>query len=280
MNIKRENMPYLDILKKIFDNNFKRKTLSDKELAKEEYNQKSLEENQIIQNIQHDIESENDYFAFNGLQDDLIISAGDKILILACDKGMSGLWIGEGHYDPCTVSVNDGHKFMSEYVVRNIDELYNSLLYPLEDNVFLLNITDSTNRGYCRGYHKQYLYNSLIDIFLPIIQKFVRENSPNRHIGILISSGLDGTSASGVYLYNVLTERDDYKVDVIIIKYPEYFCAQECLVLFQEIKNKLTNRCQITEFDIPEHLKLDEIGTFKLNLILDYQKKRGNNEIE
>ena len=43
-------MPYLDILKKIFDNNFKRKTLSDKELAKEEYNQKSLEENQIIQN--------------------------------------------------------------------------------------------------------------------------------------------------------------------------------------------------------------------------------------
>ena len=273
-------MPYLDILKKIFDNNLKRKTLSDKELAKEEYNQKSLEENQIIQNIQHDIESENDYFAFNGLQDDLIISAGDKILILACDKGMSGLWIGEGHYDPCTVSVNDGHKFMSEYVVRNIDELYNSLLYPLEDNVSLLNITDSTNRGYCRGYHKQYLYNSLIDIFLPIIQKFVRENSPNRHIGILISSGLEGTSASGVYLYNALTERDDYKVDVIIIKYPEYFCAQECLVLFQEIKNKLTNRCQIIEFDIPEHLKLDEIGTFKLNLILDYQKKRGNNEIE
>lgn len=149
---------------------------------------------------------------------DLIIVAGTKTLVLISDKRRVGLWMTDGGYDYCLTNKNDGHSFIHNYIIDHLDELYEALLYPLEDNLFFLNIADATNRG--AGTIDKSLYEEMLDVFFPIIDRFIQENLENHNLGVIMIPGRLGTSITAGHLCNRLSALN-YKFNVVIAELPD-----------------------------------------------------------
>lgn len=127
---------------------------------------------------------------------DLRIVAGHKTLTIIYDKRELGLH-SFGIYNYCTTSDEEGHKLMAQIIRENEDDAYKSLLIESSEDELWLNIADCTNRG--NGvYHR--LHEQMIEVFEPIILKFVKDNAVLDNVGICVASGECGTSHVAPFL--------------------------------------------------------------------------------
>ena len=128
---------------------------------------------------------------------DLRIVAGNKTLTIIynrCEFGLHSFNI----YDYCTTSAKVGHKLMAQIIRENEDEAYKSLLIESSEDGLWLNIADCTNRG-AGAYHE--LYEQMIEVFEPIILKFVKDNAVRDNVGFCVADFGDyGTSHVAPFL--------------------------------------------------------------------------------
>lgn len=163
-----------------------------------------------------------------GEMGDMMISAGEKTLLLVNNRTV-GLWMTEGAYDYCHVSDEYGHEHMRNYLIDNLDELYKYLLIPSHNDLYLLNITDSTNRGGWIGsepFWSTYCAE-MIDVFRSIIFRFVKENTIDEKVSLIIVCSSKGTSAGGRHLSQLLKE-EGFKVSIVVQQFSEMFANSQC----------------------------------------------------
>ncbi len=127
---------------------------------------------------------------------DLRIVAGNKILTIIYDRCELGLH-SFGIYDYCSTSDEEGHKLMAQIIRENENDAYKSLIIESSDNEFWINVSDCTNRG--AGIHHG-LHDQMIDVFEPIILKFIKDNAIDNNVGLCMSYGCGGTSDSAQFL--------------------------------------------------------------------------------
>ena len=87
---------------------------------------------------------------------------------------------------------------MAQIIRENEDEAYKSLLIESSEDGLWLNIADCTNRG-AGAYHE--LYEQMIEVFEPIILKFVKDNAVRDNVGFCVADFGDyGTSHVAPFL--------------------------------------------------------------------------------
>lgn len=126
---------------------------------------------------------------------DLRIVAGNKTLTIIYDRRELGLH-SFGIYDYCTTSDEEGHKVMAQIIRENEDEAYKSLIIESSEDELWINIADCTNRG-VGSYNR--LYNQMIEVFEPLLLKFINDNAVYNNIGLCVSCG-DDTSQTASFL--------------------------------------------------------------------------------
>ena len=132
---------------------------------------------------------------------DLRIVVGHKILTLICDRRELGLH-SFGIYDYCSTSDEEGHKLMAQIIRENEDIAYKSLSIASSEDELWVNIADCTNRG---AGTCNILYDQMIEVFEPVLLKFIKDNAVYNNVGLCVSNG-DGTSLSAQFLCNKLKE--------------------------------------------------------------------------
>ena len=151
-----------------------------------------------------------DYFDVH----DLRIVAGNKKLTIIynrCEFGLHSFNI----YDYCTTSDEEGHKLMAQIIRENEDEAYKSLLIESSEDGLWLNIADCTNRG--NGIYRR-LHEQMIEVFEPIIFKFIKDNAVFDNVGLCVAFGYYGTSHVAPFLCQKLNALG-LNVHVAIIEY-------------------------------------------------------------
>lgn len=133
---------------------------------------------------------------------DLRIIAGNKILTILYDRRELGLH-SFGIYDYCSTPDTEGHKLMAQIIRVNEDDAYHSLIIESSKNEFWINIADCTNRG--AGLHQR-AQEQMIEVFEPIILRFIKDNAIFNNVGICVSYGAEGTSVSALSLCQKLKE--------------------------------------------------------------------------
>lgn len=127
---------------------------------------------------------------------DLRIVAGNKVLTIIYNRRELGLH-SFGIYDYCSTSDEDGHRLMAQIIRENEDEAYKSLLIQSSEDEMWINIADCTNRG--AGIYRR-LHEQMIEVFEPIILKFIKDNAVLDNVGICVASGEYGTSHVAPFL--------------------------------------------------------------------------------
>lgn len=132
---------------------------------------------------------------------DIRIVAGDDVLIITDDKQIGGLWAGVDNYDPCSGSDQECFDAMRKLINENHNEACDSLIFKLEEHLYLVNLADSQNRGAFSRMDLYYLHlcEDKIGVFYPIIKHFVDKHSSNHEVGIVNLFG-GGTSIGLVHL--------------------------------------------------------------------------------
>ena len=141
---------------------------------------------------------------------DLLVMAGDSSLILTSDRGLGGLW-NFIDFDPCSGSTSECLTEMKKLLDEHFEEAYDAVLFPIEEKVFLLNMADSINRGACEEdstYYKRFIDDKL-DVFYPVIKRFVEKNSPSKTLGIMIYFG--GGTGIGLNHLSELLANDGFR---------------------------------------------------------------------
>lgn len=133
---------------------------------------------------------------------DLRIVAGNKTLTIIYDRRELGLH-SFGIYDYCTTSDEEGHKAMAQIIRENEDEAYKSLIIESSKDNLWINIADCTNRG---AGQLGRVCNQMIEVFEPIILKFIKSNAANNNIGLCLSFEEDSTSLGAHLLCQKLKE--------------------------------------------------------------------------
>ena len=133
---------------------------------------------------------------------DLRIVAGNKTLTIIYDKRELGLH-SFGIYDYCTTSDEEGHKLMAQIIRENEDDAYKSLITESSKDNLWINIADCTNRG---AGQLGRVCNQMIEVFEPIILKFIKSNAANNNIGLCLSFEEDSTSLGAHLLCQKLKE--------------------------------------------------------------------------
>lgn len=127
---------------------------------------------------------------------DLKILAGHKTLTIIYDRRELGLH--SFHiYDYCSTSDEEGHKIMAQIIRENKDDAYKSLLIESSKDELWLNIADCTNRG--NGIYRR-LHEQMIEVFEPIILKFIKDNAVFDNVGLCVALGDNGTSHVAPFL--------------------------------------------------------------------------------
>lgn len=139
-----------------------------------------------------------DHFDLN----DLRIVAGQKVLTIIYDRQELGLH-SFGIYDYCTTSDNEGHGLMAQIIRENEEDAYKSLLIESSNDEVWINIADCTNRG-AGIYYK--LYKQMIEVFEPIIIKFIKNNAIHNNVGFCLALGNSGTSLVAPFICQKLKE--------------------------------------------------------------------------
>lgn len=138
---------------------------------------------------------------------DIRIIAGNATLIITDDKSIGGLWVGVSNYNPCSGSEQECFDAMRNLISSNFEEACESLIFKLDENLFILNIADCQNRwtyDKC-GTLYFHLCEYKIGVFYPIIRNFIETNSIGKKFGVTICFG-GGTSIGLRSLVNKLKE--------------------------------------------------------------------------
>ena len=138
---------------------------------------------------------------------DIRIIAGNATLVITDDKSIGGLWVGVSNYDPCSGSEQECFDAMRNLISSNFEEACESLIFKLDENLFILNIADCQNRwtyDKC-GTLYFHLCEDKIGVFYPIIRNFIETNSIGKKFGVTICFG-GGTSIGLLSLVNKLKE--------------------------------------------------------------------------
>lgn len=127
---------------------------------------------------------------------DLRIVAGNKVLTIIYDRRELGLH-SFGIYDYCSTSDGEGHRLMAQIIRENEDDAYKSLLIESSEDELWINIADCTNRG--AGIYRR-LHEQMIEVFEPIILKFIKDNALFDNVGLCVAFGDYGTSHVAPFL--------------------------------------------------------------------------------
>ena len=141
---------------------------------------------------------------------DIRIIAGDATLVITDDKRIGGLWVGVSNYDPCSGTEQECFEAMRNLISDNFEEACETLMFKLNENLYLINIADSHNRSKYDEDELFYLHlcEDKIGVFYPIIKNFIDKHSGGKYFGVTICFG-SGTSIGLCNLVNRL-KKDGY----------------------------------------------------------------------
>lgn len=143
---------------------------------------KKIDWNSLVSNI-----IENGYVLNHFDIADIRIVVGNKTLTIIYDRRELGLH-SFGIYDYCTTSDEEGHKLMAQIIRENEDEAYKSLIIESSKDELWINIADCTNRGV--GSYSR-VYNQMIEVFEPLLLRFIKDNAVSNNVGLCMSYGDD-----------------------------------------------------------------------------------------
>ncbi len=139
--------------------------------------------------------------------DDIRLVVGDKTLALVYNVCMGGLH-NVLHYDPCSHDTQDCFSEINAIIEKNLEEAYESIVVKTGENQYLLNIGVNLLLG--PGSLSQQLCDDVINVFYPIIKRFIDEHVVNNKVGVYsVFTGGNGTSVGLLGLINLL-EKDGY----------------------------------------------------------------------
>lgn len=139
--------------------------------------------------------------------DDIRLVVGDKTLALVYNVCLGGLH-NVLHYDPCSHDTQDCFSEINAIIEKNLEEAYKSIVVKTGENQYLLNIGVNLLLG--PGSLSQQLCDDVINVFYPIIKRFIDEHVVNNKVGVYsVFTGGNGTSVGLLGLVNLL-EKDGY----------------------------------------------------------------------
>ena len=139
--------------------------------------------------------------------DDLRLVVGDNTLVLVYNVCLGGLH-NAFSYDPCSGAIQNCFSEINDIIGNNLEEAYDSIVVKTGENQYLLNIGVNLQLG--NGCLSQKLYEDLIDVFYPIIKRFIDEHIIDKQVGVYsVFMDGDGTSVGLLGLVNHL-EKDGY----------------------------------------------------------------------
>lgn len=139
--------------------------------------------------------------------DDIRLVVGDKTLALVYNVRLGGLH-NVLSYDPCSGATQDCFSEINAIIEKNLEEAYESIVVKTGENQYLLNIGVNLLLG--PGSLSQQLCDDVINVFYPIIKRFIDENVVNNKVGVYsVFTGGYGTSVGLLSLVNLL-EKDGY----------------------------------------------------------------------
>uniref|UniRef100_UPI003FF1491F hypothetical protein n=1 Tax=Alloprevotella sp. TaxID=1872471 RepID=UPI003FF1491F len=139
--------------------------------------------------------------------DDIRLIVGDKTLALVYNVCLGGLH-NVLSYDPCSHDTQDCFSEINAIIEKNLEEAYESIVVKIGENQYLLNIGVNLLLG--PGSLSQQLCDDVINVFYPIIKRFIDENVVNNKVGVYsVFTGDNGTSVGLLSLVNLL-EKDGY----------------------------------------------------------------------
>lgn len=139
--------------------------------------------------------------------DDIRLVVGDKTLALVYNVCMGGLH-NVLHYDPCSHDTQDCFSEINAIIEKNLEEAYESIVVKTGENQYLLNIGVNLLLG--PGSLSQQLCDDVINVFYPIIKRFIDEHVVNNKVGVYsVFTGGNGTSVGLLGLVNLL-KKDGY----------------------------------------------------------------------
>ena len=139
--------------------------------------------------------------------DDIRLVVGDKTLALVYNVCMGGLH-NVLHYDPCSHDTQDCFSEINAIIEKDLEEAYESIVVKTGENQYLLNIGVNLLLG--SGSLSQQLCDDVINVFYPIIKRFIDEHVVNNKVGVYsVFTGGNGTSVGLLGLVNLL-EKDGY----------------------------------------------------------------------
>lgn len=139
--------------------------------------------------------------------DDIRLVVGDKTLALVYNVRLGGLH-NVLSYDPCSGATQDCFSEINAIIEKNLEEAYESIVVKTGENQYLLNIGVNLLLG--PDSLSQQLCDDVINVFYPIIKRFIDENVVNNKVGVYsVFTGGYGTSVGLLSLVNLL-EKDGY----------------------------------------------------------------------
>lgn len=139
--------------------------------------------------------------------DDIRLIVGDKTLTLIYNVCLGGLH-NVLSYDPCSGATQDCFSEINAIIEKNLEEAYESIVVKTGENQYLLNIGVNLLLG--PGSLSQQLCDDVINVFYPIIKRFIDEHVVNNKVGVYsVFTGGNGTSVGLLGLVNLL-EKDGY----------------------------------------------------------------------
>lgn len=153
---------------------------------------------------------------------------------------------------------------MAQIIRENEDDAYKSLIIESSKDELWINIADCTNRGY--GQFDRF-YNQMIEVFEPIILKFIKSNAVNNNIGICMSFG-DSTSLGANLLCQKLKELG-LNIHIVIIE-PVWSMRME--EKFTSATTQLTeSSCtyKVVQFVVENNFDFERIEEYSQKILLE-----------
>ena len=139
--------------------------------------------------------------------EDIRLVVGDKTLALVYNVRLGGLH-NVLSYDHCSGATQDCFSEIKVIIEKNLEEAYESIVVKTGEDQYLLNIGVHLRLG--NGSLSQQLCGDVINVFYPIIKRFIDEHVVNNKVGVYsVFTGGYGTSVGLLGLVNLL-EKDGY----------------------------------------------------------------------
>lgn len=113
--------------------------------------------------------------------EDIRLVVGDKTLALVYNVRLGGLH-NVLSYDPCSGATQDCYSEIKVIIEKNLEEAYESIVVKTGEDQYLLNIGVKLRLG--NGSLSQQLCGDVINVFYPIIKRFIDEHVVNNKVGV------------------------------------------------------------------------------------------------